>query len=204
MAGRFEDRPLQVSLNGEGRDGDEQAGGAQRRGDRSHHHDHGAGIEGAARDHFRCVEAIVHNIGQLRLEFLVRGDLLEQPPPYVAYVQKGDRRDSLGEPAFVVLVVTDTVCDRMDGGKVLGGRAFRFIWRGAVDVGDCLCDFARTNYLFAAREFAVEEGGRKRLEGESLGGDFLVRDCGGFPGGLDFAAVVRGCGADLASAGSPD
>src|SRR5277367_4796735 len=113
-------RDVEVSLNREGRDGDESAGGVQRRGDRGHHHDHGAGIEGAAGDHFRCVETIVHDIGQLRLEFLVRGDLLEQPPPYAAYVQKGDRRNSLGEPAFVVLAVTDTVCDRVDGGKVLG------------------------------------------------------------------------------------
>src|SRR5215472_2727280 len=82
---------------------DEQwpVGGFQRRRDRDHHHDHGAGDEGAARRPCARLGAAGADVSQLRLEFRLCRHLLEQPPSHAACLHRGDGCNALGQSAPV-------------------------------------------------------------------------------------------------------
>src|SRR5205085_1587729 len=107
---------------------------------RRHHHDHGAGDEGAAWREHRCPCAVDAGVPELCSEFCVPGHLLEQPPPYAACLTAGDRRHAVGEPAPPVLAIAHPLYYRVDGRESLCSSAIGSIRRSPVHGGYRLLD----------------------------------------------------------------
>src|SRR5215469_3354264 len=67
-------------------DAQREVGGVQRRGDRDHHHRHGAGDESAAGRHRASVAACAARFSHLYPEFRLCWHLLEQSPSHAPYL----------------------------------------------------------------------------------------------------------------------
>src|SRR4029450_6134799 len=80
-----------------------------------HHYNHGAGIEGAAWSRTCGIETTATSSLELCTQFYLRRHLLEQSPPLVPGDRTGHRRNSLGKPAFAVLVVALSFYHGLDG-----------------------------------------------------------------------------------------
>src|ERR1700759_1039540 len=78
-------------------------GSVQRRRDRYHHHDHGAGVENTAGRRPEGIVAAAAVVPQLCPQFYLCRHLLEQPPPHASCLYRGERSNPLGQPAPVVL-----------------------------------------------------------------------------------------------------
>src|SRR5881409_2760123 len=167
------------------RHGERPARGVQRRRDRCHHHDHGAGVESAARHGPRRARAGCSGPAHLRLELRVCRHLLEQPPPHATRRPAHRRPRPLGEPAPALLALARAVYDRLgrrvsqgdhtDGdlrGRVSDGRC------GVVAAAGCAGEAKRT--VFAARACR-----RARPEGEAIGAALCLGDPDGLPQSLD-------------------
>src|SRR6266542_3823824 len=81
----------------------------QRWGPCHHHHDHGAGIEGAPCSRICCIETSAAGVVELRIKFHLPRHLLEQPSSSVSGYRGGQRRNSVGQPSSPVLAVALSV-----------------------------------------------------------------------------------------------
>src|SRR5262245_20466147 len=86
----------------------------QRRRPRHNHYDYGAGTESAAWGGTCRVEATATRAFELRTKLYLHRHLLEQSPSSFPSYGTGQRRNSLGKSARVVLVVAISLHDGLD------------------------------------------------------------------------------------------
>src|SRR5438046_166631 len=152
------------------RDGERPARSVQRRRDRCHHHDHGSGVEGAARHGPRRARADCSGPAHLRLELRVCRHLLEQSPPHATRRPAHRRARPLGEPAPALLALARAVHHRL-GRRVSQGRRPDRGLRGSVFDGRCRV-VAAAGCAGEAKRTGVAARACRRAgpEGEAIGG----------------------------------
>src|SRR5438445_9871 len=179
-------------------DEDGTIGGFQRWRDRNYHHDHGAGNESASRRQPERVVARTAGLPQLRPEFRLCRHLLEQPPSPAACHHNGNGRDSLGEPAPVVLAVAVSVCYRLDGGESFQRTTHRTLRPRAVAGRQRVLPAPAGDHPLAGTGIDSEEGGWPGLEGQALACAIYGCDCCHLAFAVDLRGDFRGRCADLA------
>src|SRR5215467_11216492 len=151
-------------------------GSFQRRRDRDHHHDHGAGDEGAAWKPCGRFGAISADLSQLHIEFRLCRHLLEQPSSHAACRRRGNGCNALGQLASVVLAIIVSLRHRVDGGKPFHRGAHRALWRGAADGRDCVFAAPAGDHPRTRAEFNLKKSDRPRLEGQAITGAIYLSD----------------------------
>src|SRR5262249_44848122 len=143
-------------------------------------------------------------LSQLRAEFRLCRHLLEQPPSSAACHGDGKWRDSLGQPASVVLAVAVSVCHGVDGGEPFQRAAYGTLWRGAADGGYRIFSSAAGDHTFAGPGLDFENGGWDGLEGQAFTGAVCGCDWCDDGFALDLGGDFRGGGVDLVDSGPAD
>ena len=96
---------------------------------------------------------------------------------------RGHGRHPVGELASAVLAVAGALRDGVDGRKPFRTRANGGVRHGPPDGSDGVLDSAATDHSLAGPELAPAQGGRRRLEGQSLAPALRNRDSRR-PGGI--------------------
>src|SRR5687767_15832298 len=120
--------------------GEREAGSVQRWSDRDRDHYHGPGDESAAQRRTGRLAARPPGLLELRIEFYLRGDLLEQSPPHLQCRPTGERHDTLGQSSLAVLALVDPVCYAVDGREPFRHLAGGGLWGGPAPVRNRLGD----------------------------------------------------------------
>src|SRR5215472_3072322 len=178
-------------------DEDGTIGGFQRRRDRDHHHDHGAGNESASRRQPERLVARTTGLPQLCPEFRLCRHLLEQSPSPAACHYDGNGRDPLGEPAPVVLAVVVSVCYRLDGGESFQRTTHRTLRPCAADGRHRVLPAPAGDHPLAGIGLDFEKGGWPGLEGQALACAVYGCDCCYRACAMDLRGDFRGRCADL-------
>ena len=142
------------------------------------------------------------------LEFRLRRHLLEQPSSHAPCHEEGERRDSLGESASVVLAVAVSVHDGVDGetgnGIASAASADGGLWFRAADGGDGLLYFAMRHYSQRRSACDACGGDWVGLEGETFARAIFRGDSVRVRESVDFKRPSYFRRADMVGAGYPD
>src|SRR5215472_4291285 len=187
-----------ASLTSGREDEDGTIGGFQRRRDRDHHHDHGAGNESASRRQPERLVASTADLPQLRPEFCLCRHLLEQPPSPAACHHDGNGRGPLGEPAPVILAVLVSICYRLDGGESFRRTTHGTLWRRAADGCHLVLRAPAVDHPLTGTRLDSQKGGWPGLEGQALARAVCGCDCCHLAFTVDLRGDFRRCCADLA------
>src|SRR5262245_591733 len=109
--------------------GQESPGSVQRRRPRYHHHDHGLGTQSSSWRDLRGPPTSIPDLSELRPQFYLRGDLLEQSPSLAPYLPPRHRQRALGQSPSTLLAFAPSVCYWLDGREPLCRAAIRRLRR---------------------------------------------------------------------------
>src|SRR6185437_9351722 len=108
---------------------------------------------------------------------------------------------TVGEPASAVLAVAVPVHHRLDGRKLPGRAAYRGLWRGIADGGDCILDSSAHPDRGGRHRFGATAGDRFGLEGQAFAGALRDGHRAGLLAAVGGAAAVRADGAAVVDPG---
>src|SRR5437868_13672896 len=94
--------------------------------------------------------------------------LLEQSSSHAVRVAPGYRTCLVDQSSSVVLAVSLSICDRVDGREPLRARSLGVLWPRIADGGDCVLDLAAGDHRLRRFWLGAQESSWQGLEGKAF------------------------------------